>query len=106
MSSIPPSGIVSAAGSPQALRQGNDIQRGASDQAQQVRQHQSEQKAEDAAGVGQTEQDEQAGDRDADGRRLWEATERAAESDAESHPGKGASHDPSGNCGTRLDLSG
>src|SRR5437870_774563 len=35
------------------------------------------QRAEHAAGIGQTEEDSQTSDRDADGRRLWEQPEKA-----------------------------
>ncbi len=79
----------------------------ASDQARQAS---SEQKAESASGVGETEQDEQASERDADGRRLWESAgdeRQAGEGDGSSptqdHP---QSKDPSGTSGGNLDLSG
>ena len=79
----------------------------ASDQARQAS---SEQKAESASGVGETEQDEQASERDADGRRLWEGSgdeQPAADPDGPS-PIKDhrQSKDPTGSSGGKLDLSG
>jgi len=76
--------------------------------ADQARQATSNEKAEQAAGVGETEHDEQASDRDADGRRLWEETQPAHQDDDE--PADVAqdphSRDPSGQRGANLDLSG
>lgn len=79
--------------------------------ADQARQAKSEQKAEAAAGVGETTQDEKASDRDADGRRLWEGTsgpttepeETVEEATAQEPP---QSKDPTGASGGQLDLSG
>ena len=70
-------GMVSgAAGSPLAQSQGSEVDRDQQDTANQARQTRMSDKAEQASGVGQTEQDEQTGDRDADGRRLWELAPR------------------------------
>lgn len=79
--------------------------------ADQARQTKSDQKAEAAEGVGETTQDEKASDRDADGRRLWEAMpEQSAKVD---EPSEGAltqkasqSKDPTGTSGGQLDLTG
>lgn len=78
--------------------------------ADQARQTKSDQQAEAAAGVGETTQDEKASDRDADGRRLWEATnEQAAETDegdeVKAQPAP-LSKDPTGASGGQLDLTG
>ncbi len=71
--SVGPLGMVgSSAGSPLAQSQGSDVNRAQQDTASQSRQTQMSEKAEHASGVGQTEQDEEATDRDADGRRPWE----------------------------------
>jgi hypothetical protein len=68
-------------------------------------------KAEQASGVGQTEQDEETTDRDADGRRPWEigptrpdpgSTESEPTADVSSRQGK----DPAGITGNQLDLRG
>ncbi len=77
----------------------------------QARQTKSDQQAEAAAGVGESTEDEKASDRDADGRRLWEATpEQTTESDeavgdatAQEAP---LSKDPTGTSGGQLDLTG
>lgn len=80
----------------------------------QARRANSDQKAESAAGVGETTQDEKASDRDADGRRMWEAANdpdsesneaatEVAENETQEAP---QSKDPTGSSGGRLDLSG
>jgi hypothetical protein len=81
--------------------------------ANQARQSDSNRRAADAAGIGQTEREGEASERDADGRRLWErqgkpkpqsnSPEVPAEADAPSAP---QSKDPSGEAGTQIDLSG
>lgn len=108
--SMGPVGIAgSVAGSPFAQGQGADVQRVGQDTTDQARQRQSSEKAEQAAGVGQTEQDEQTTDRDADGRRPWElplpADESTANASDGSHDGP-RSMDPSGLTGRQLDVSG
>ncbi|MCG8450002.1 MAG: hypothetical protein MI725_10555, partial [Pirellulales bacterium] len=67
-------------------------------------------KAEKAAGIGETEQDQGASDRDADGRRLWEP---GAQEDKKKKPADEAAsklpkptEDPTGNRGNSLDLTG
>ncbi len=64
--------------------------------------------AEQASGIGETREESKAGDRDADGRRLWEFEEEkkdepAAEADSAS---EAKSKDPTGAAGQNLDLSG
>jgi hypothetical protein len=110
--SVGPLGIVGgAAGSPAAQSQGSDVNRAQQDTASQTRQTQMSEKAEHASGVGQTEQDEEATDRDADGRRPWEigptppadsAAEDGQGPDVAPCPGK----DPTGLTGSQLDLQG
>ena len=110
--SVGPLGMIgSSAGSPLAQSQGTDVNRAQQETASQSRQTQMSEKAEQAAGVGQTEQDEQASDRDADGRRPWESPAGAAEaeaSDSATAADDTARHskDPTGQCGNQLDLSG
>lgn len=77
----------------------------------QARQTKSDQQAEAASGVGETTQDEKASDRDADGRRLWEATAEqttdSEEANVEELPHETPqSKDPTGVSGGQLDLSG
>jgi hypothetical protein len=73
----------------------------------QTRRAQGEQHSEQAAGIGQTEEDAHVFDRDADGRRLWEAPEQRAKADeAPLGPDRSPSKDPTGERGGHLDLSG
>ena len=88
-----------------------DAGRAEKQSADQARQTKSDQKAEAAEGVGETTQDEKTSDRDADGRRLWEALpEQTARVD---EPNEDAitqevpqSKDPTGTSGGQLDLTG
>lgn len=80
--------------------------------ADRARQSQSEKKAEQAGGIGEAQHDEGAGDRDADGRRIWEenAEEKPSETEeSDSTPTANdspPSKDPSGQSGNNLDLRG
>jgi hypothetical protein len=102
-----PLGIVGAAAATSlALRQ-NETDRAAQEGANHARQAAADRSAESAAGIGETEQDEAASDRDADGRRLWEAAPNREESpEAENDAAAQAAKDPTGQSGTQLDLSG
>jgi hypothetical protein len=97
MSIGPAAGIVgSAAGAPLAQAQGSEkAERVAASAAR--RQLQSEALAEKASGVGTTSEDQQAADRDADGRRPWEAEEKDASRDEKANrsapPGLGGQID-------------
>ena len=104
-----PMGMIgSASGSPLAQGQGSDVNRAQQDTSDQARQTQSAEKAEEAAGVGQTEEDEEASDRDADGRRPWEIAAKSDKPAEESQTPDGdqRSKDPTGRKGQQLDLSG
>ena len=64
--------------------------------------------AEKASGIGETREESEAGDRDADGRRLWEfaqPNEDTAEAEAETVT-EAKAKDPTGSAGRNLDLSG
>ncbi len=77
--------------------------------ADHARHADSAQRASDAAGIGRTDADEQAGDRDADGRRMLERIlpgAAAAEEVAEPADEPRQSRDATGHSGTQLDLSG
>ena len=65
-----------------------------------------DEKAELAGGIGQTEEDEQADERDADGRRLWERTRRGASGPDDPTPGEPVSKDATGQAGNVLDIVG
>lgn len=99
---------ASVAGSPLSQTRGAEADRVQHESTNHARQANADRQAASAAGIGTTAQDEQTSDRDADGRRLWElnpsADERggAGRQPSESAPAK----DPTGERGTRLDLSG
>ena len=105
--SVGSTGIVgSLAGGQLQQTKGADaeaVQHAAGDQARRA---QSARSAEAASGVGETEQDHEAEQRDADGRRLWERqststpTEPPVADPAPPSPAK----DPSGQRGSQLDL--
>jgi hypothetical protein len=110
MSMGPLAGIaVSAAGVPLSQSAGGDIERVQKDALSQQRQVVSNQEAEQAAGIGQTEQDQESSERDADGRRPWEAP--AARKHEQTPPEATTplarqSKDATGQSGTQLDLTG
>jgi hypothetical protein len=97
--------IGSAAGTPLSQAKGTETDKAAQSTSDQARQVQSDRHAEAAAGIGQTEQDEQASDRDADGRRPWEIGGKKPDDDEES-ANTLLSKDPTGEKGNQLDLSG
>ncbi len=108
--SVGPMGMAgSVAGSHLPQVKGSDLERAPDDVSNQVRHTESAQSAESAAGVGQTEEDQEASDRDADGRRPWEAPADVPPppQDADEQAGQAPrSKDPTGQRGTHLDLSG
>ncbi len=110
MSIGPAGGIVgSVAGSPLAQTQGSETERARQDAGSQQRRIENEQKAEAAAGIGETDgEDHETEQRDADGRRLWEESpeEKAAEEGEEEASPPRQSKDASGQSGNLLDLSG
>ncbi len=99
---------ASAAGSPLAQSHGSEVDRTRQDTAAQQRKALSVQKAEDAAGISQTDgEDHETEDRDADGRRLWEETPKPDDEKTEaSVPTESRIKDPTGEAGNLLDLSG
>ena len=106
----PMGGIVgSAAGTPLSQTAGSEAERASKDASAGQRVAESKEKSEKASGIGQTEQDQEASERDADGRRLWEAPPGGKEEDAQTKENKSSqrkSKDPTGNSGNSLDLSG
>ncbi len=110
MSIGPSAGIVgSAAGAPLSQTRGSELERSQQESANQQRQVAGEKSAADSAGVGQASEDQEASERDADGRRLWEATPEsetsAAETEVDEQPQR-QSKDATGDSGHQLDLSG
>ena len=113
MSMGPVGGLVgSAAGAPLSQTAGSETERTQRDTSAQFRQLDGNERSEKAAGIGQTEQDQESSERDADGRRLWEAptkpgkdgNEQAADGTAVGEARQ--SKDPTGQSGTKLDLTG
>jgi hypothetical protein len=111
MSMGPVGGVVgSAAGTSLSQTAGAETERTQRDTAAQHRQIESNERSERASGVGQTEQDQESSERDADGRRLWEAPGKRGKDDkpepVEDESASKQSKDPSGQSGTKLDLTG
>lgn len=100
--------LASAAGAPLAQSKGSDVDRAQQDSSAQQRRVQTDKKAESAAGIGEADgEDHATGERDADGRRLWEQMPGGGDgSGAESGSGQSQSKDPTGQSGSLLDLSG
>jgi hypothetical protein len=110
MTMAPLGGIVtSAAGSPLSQTAGSETERAQKDALHQQRQTDSSQQAERAAGIGQTDEDQQSSERDADGRRLWEGPgkpQKQAVKEETTTTVVRQSKDASGQSGTQLDLTG
>jgi hypothetical protein len=105
ISSLGLAGSLATSPLPQKAADADKSVRGATEQAREA---QAARQAEAAAGIGQTEEDSQASERDADGRRLWEqpaGKQGTSETTSESGNAEGhLSKDPSGEAGGELDL--
>ncbi|HYO25992.1 MAG TPA: hypothetical protein VEQ85_13700 [Lacipirellulaceae bacterium] len=99
--------LASAAGTALAQTGGAETERSQRDAAVRERTIDGHNQSEKAAGVGTTDADQGADDRDADGRRLWEAPQQKTKSadPAEAEPERRVK-DPTGVSGTALDLTG
>ena len=112
MNIAPLGGLIgSAAGAPLSQTAGSEAERTSRESAVQQRQAEADQKAELAAGIGQTSEDQESSERDADGRRLWEAPAKKDAKDENEVAPTGVSStrqskDASGQCGNQLDLTG
>ncbi len=110
MSVGPMSGIaVAGLGTPLAQAKGTDVERAGQDLDVQQHTVRGDQKADSAAGVGETDgEDHQTDDRDADGRLPWRipaSAKKAPAADA-APPPPPSPKDASGQSGNLLDLSG
>ena len=98
------------AGMPLAQTKGTEVERTQQDVRNQQREARNDVRAENAAGIGETDgEDHQPGERDADGRRFWEESPgRKASRTAEpaAGPQEPQSKDATGKTGSLLDLSG
>ena len=110
--SVGPLGSIvgSAAGAPLSQTAGSEAERTQKETSAMQRLADSQEKSERAAGIGTTEQDQEASDRDADGRRLWEAAPKENQQEQpdsqEDDQNVPKSKDPSGKAGNTLDLMG
>jgi hypothetical protein len=102
------SGLIgSAAGVPVSQTSGSETERASRDAMVQQRATDAAQRSERAAGIGTTEQDQETSERDADGRRLWEAPpEKKKDPATDAAAGRRQSRDTTGQCGNNLDLTG
>ena len=102
-------GIVGGvAGTPLSQVRGN-VERAREATAAHEQRVESDAKAEDAAGIGRTDgENHETNDRDADGRRLYEAPSEAASREHDPAAASSVPHavDPTGAAGSQLDLTG
>lgn len=97
----------SIAGTALAQTKGSEIDRAQQATSAQQREVRNETKADSAAGIGETDSQEQSSaDRDANGRRPWEQMGEPASAADPENPPAAHSRDASGQSGTQLDLSG
>ncbi|HEY5314196.1 MAG TPA: hypothetical protein VIK18_16810 [Pirellulales bacterium] len=109
MSVGPMGAAASFAGVPLAQTRGSEAERAAQESTAFERQVRSQAQAADTAGIAASDsEDNQAHDRDADGRRLWERSTPASadEAEADDAPPPEAPRKPDGESGAQLDLSG
>ena len=99
--------LGSAAGAPLSQTAGAETERTQKDAAVQQRMADAQTKSEKASGIGQMEQDQEASERDADGRRLWEDTaKKKADVAADGNEALRQAKDATGMSGNSLDLTG
>lgn len=105
--SIGPLGTLSSiAASPLTQSTTADADRIRHEAASHAREVAGNRATEQAAGIGVTEEEQAAAERDADGRQFWEeAAKKQAEPSGENAEPPLAK-DPHGNCGNQLDLRG
>jgi hypothetical protein len=110
MSMVPLGGLLSStAGTALSQTSGSETERAQKDALALRRGVDAAQHAEQSAGIGQTEQDQESSERDADGRRLWEnpvAAKKGKQAEAEVEVEARQSKDATGQSGTQLDLTG
>ena len=99
--------LASAAGAPLSQTAGSETERAAKDGAARDRTVQSQELSEKASGIGQTQEDNESSERDADGRRLWEGQgKKKAGPEAAAEAAERKAKDPTGMSGNALDLTG
>jgi hypothetical protein len=102
------SGVAaSVAGTPMAQAKGSEVERAGQEAGAEQGKVQSDQKAESAAGIGETDgADHEAAERDADGRLPWQRRRLPEKIKTDPPPAPAASKDSTGQSGNLLDLSG
>jgi hypothetical protein len=102
--------VAGTAGAGLAQRVGSDVDRAEQDAAAQKLLADAAQWAENAAGVGQTNEDQETEERDADGRRPWEIAGQPRKPPPEESPppeiDRRPAPDPTGRRGSQLDVVG
>ena len=98
--------LGSAAGAPLSQSAGAEAERAKKETSVQQRLADAQAKSEQAEGIGEMHQDEQASERDADGRRLWEEPATKEQKSDETENVVRQAKDPSGMTGGALDLTG
>jgi hypothetical protein len=103
-------GIVGGLASAPLAQKSAEVDKTQRDAADAARQADAAAKAESAAGIGETEEESQASERDADGRRLWERQAKKTDGEDEEIPASTpevvSAKDPTGLSGGTLDLTG
>lgn len=109
---VPSLGVVGSLAATPLAQRGPEAEKAHREAAVHRQAEQSLQAAEAASGIGQTQEESEASDRDADGRRLWEESVRPKTNSPDEGSGDrpasavGPAPDPTGQCGTQLDLLG
>jgi hypothetical protein len=98
--------LGSAAGAPLSQTAGAEAERAQKEAGVQQRLADAQTKSEKASGIGQMDEDQQASERDADGRRLWEDTAKKKAEEVEANEAQRQAKDPTGMSGNSLDLTG
>lgn len=99
-------GAIGSFAAAPATQRTSDASKTQQDTADQARVDAAVDYAEEAAGIGETHEESKAGDRDADGRRLWEQTDRPQQDEAPAEAATTTAKDPTGVAGNTLDLTG
>jgi hypothetical protein len=108
MSIGPMAGLAAGvAATPMAQATGSDVDRAEQASSNQDRRVRNEERAEEAAGIGQADgEDHETADRDADGRQPWEFSQGAGPSGPDADGTSRLSKDASHQSGNLLDLTG
>lgn len=100
-------GSISSLAATPTTQRTSDVEKTQTATAEKSRVEAAAEYAEQASGIGETKEESETSDRDADGRRIWEFGEKPkqAEQPAEQQTA-GQAIDPTGDAGGTLDLTG